>query len=72
MLEPTIPEIIATCPFEPQATKGFQPGCDETAVIALSVWPQPRMALRIGTLSSVPGLPAQALRSSEGPRRSIM
>lgn len=45
MLEPTIPEIIATCPFEPQATKGFeQMDSGETAVIALSVWPQPRMA----------------------------
>ena len=27
---------------------------------------------RIGTMSSVPGLPAQALRRSEGPRRSIL
>ncbi len=44
MLEPTIPEIIACCPFKPQAIKVVKRGWDEATVIALRVYPGPRMA----------------------------
>jgi hypothetical protein len=44
MLEPSLREIIATCPFEPQAVKVVSREWDESTFLALRVWPEPRTA----------------------------
>ncbi len=44
MLDPTIPEILALLPWTSHAVKVVRREWDETAVIAIRVWPAPRMA----------------------------
>ena len=47
MLDPTIPEILALLPWTPQAVKVVKREWDETAVVALRVWPNPRWAVYV-------------------------
>ena len=47
MLDPTIDQIIASCPFEPQAVRVRRTEWSETAITALRVWPNPRWAVYV-------------------------